>query len=78
MNAIKSPKNQETIKTIQKSFKKFSTCTNDLRISGRIKEQHFTSFRNCPKMTEYYVNAQKWTKNKETHTNDTKKCPNFF
>ncbi len=34
----------------------------DFRIFWEMTEQKFTYICNCPKMTEYYVNALKWSK----------------
>jgi len=64
--------NQETQKNINNASKRNSTCSNDLRISWRITEKNFTSFCNCLKMVEYYVNAPKMVKNQETHINNIK------
>ena len=51
-----------------KNASKNSTCTNDVKISLRIREQNFTSYSNCTKMVEYYVNAPKMEeKSTKTH-----------
>lgn len=49
----------------------------DFRIFWEMTEQKFTYICNCPKMTEYYVNAPKWPKIKKNTTN-TKKGLNVF